>query len=76
MGSQGIFLLEKKPLKAYQCQRCKEHTKRNKFLWQSWFKDGDNFTICRDCAYKEAFGTKNIVQAKRENKLEQEKNDK
>ena len=75
MGSQRIFLLEKKPLMTYRCQRCKEYSRRNKFSWKSWFKD-DELIICRDCAYKESFGTKNVVQAKRENKLEQEKNDK
>ena len=75
MRSQRISLLEKKPKNPYRCQRCTEYTKRNKFLWPSWFGD-DTFIICRDCAYKESFGTKNIVQAKRENRLEQEKNDK
>jgi len=59
----------------YRCQRCKEYSRRNKFSWKSWFED-DELIICRDCAYKESFGTKNVVQAKRENKLEQEKNDK
>ncbi len=56
----------------YQCQRCKDFSRKNKFIWKSWFEDDNDFIICRDCAYKESFGTKNVVKAKKENKLEQE----
>ena len=70
MASQKIFLLQEKPKIVYECQRCKEKTKKNKFLWKSWF--GDNkLIICRECAYKESFGTKNIKQAKKERILEE-----
>ena len=75
MGSPKIYLLETNPKAMYECSMCKSLTRKNKFHWESWFT-GDVIHICRDCAYKESFGTKNIVQAKRENRLEQEKNDK
>jgi hypothetical protein len=29
--------------------------------------------VCRKCAYKEAYGTKGMVKAMRENKIEKEK---
>ena len=69
MATQKISLLEKKPLEVYECQRCKERTRRNKFIWRGWFDD-DEIEICRDCAYREAFGSKYMKQAKKENKLE------
>jgi len=70
MASRKIYLLEEKPLKMYICQRCGDHTKKNKFLWKSWFSK-DEMIICRECAYKESFGTKNIKKAKRERILEE-----
>ena len=65
MTAQRIYLLEKKPHQAYRCQRCGETTRQNKFAWISWFSDSKTI-ICRECAYKESFGTKNIKQAKKE----------
>ena len=62
--------MEKKPLEVYECYMCKAVTRKNKFLWQSWFT-GDKIVICRDCAYKERYGTKNMIKAKKENMLEQ-----
>tara|TARA_Y100000310_G_scaffold290123_1_gene317043 strand:- start:334 stop:570 length:237 start_codon:yes stop_codon:yes gene_type:complete len=69
MAIPEISLLEEKPLMIYECQMCGSRTKKNKFLWKSWFT-GDEITICRECAYKERFGTKNIKTAKKERILE------
>tara|TARA_R100001244_G_scaffold54626_1_gene47098 strand:+ start:377 stop:613 length:237 start_codon:yes stop_codon:yes gene_type:complete len=73
MAAQRIYLLEKLPLKTYKCQRCGETTRRSKFIWISWFSK-DKTIICRECAYKESFGTKNIKQAKKERILEEKEN--
>ena len=70
MGSPKILLLEEKPIMFYKCQMCGESSRKNKFLWKSWFT-GDEITICRECAYKESFGTKNIKKAKRDRILEE-----
>jgi ribosome-binding protein aMBF1 (putative translation factor) len=69
MEVQRISLLEEKPMIAYNCQMCGETTRRNKFRWISWFGDSE-LTICRECAYKEKFGTRNSKQAKKERLLE------
>ena len=69
MGTPTISLLEKKPMKIYECQMCGEKTKKNKFLWRSWFT-GEEINICRNCAYKEVFGTKNMKKAKAKELLE------
>ena len=65
-----IFLLEKKPQLIYECQMCKENTRKNKFSWESWFRD-NKLVICRECAYREKFGTKNMVKSKKERILEE-----
>ena len=70
MAIPKIFLLEETPIMAYECQMCGEKTRRNKFLWKSWFT-GDEIVICRECAYKERFGTKNMKKAKRKRILEE-----
>ena len=70
MATPKISLLEKKPLMTYECHMCGERTRKNKFLWQSWFT-GDELIICRECAYKEKFGTKNMKKAKRDRILEE-----
>jgi hypothetical protein len=49
---------------------CGERTRRNKFSWKSWFT-GKELAICRECAYKEKFGTKKLKKAKKERILEQ-----
>ena len=54
----------------YVCHMCKERTRKNKFHWKSWFT-GNEFDICRECAYKEKFGTKNMRKAKKKRILEQ-----
>jgi hypothetical protein len=70
MAVPKISLLEEKPPMLYECYMCKEKTRRNKFLWKSWFTD-DEIVICRECAYKEKFGTKKIKKAKKERILEE-----
>ena len=69
MATPIIFLLEEKPLMFYVCQMCGERTRKNKFSWKSWFTDNE-LVICRECAYKEKFGTKNMKKAKTERILE------
>ena len=70
MAVPKISLLEEKPLMFYGCQLCGEKTRKNKFSWKSWFT-GDEIVICRECAYKEKFGTKNVKKAKKERMLEE-----
>ena len=70
MGTPKISLLEERPLMPYVCQMCKEGSRKNKFSWKSWFT-GDEIVICRECAYRESYGTKNIKKAKKERILEQ-----
>tara|TARA_Y100000310_G_C20080281_1_gene533494 strand:+ start:257 stop:484 length:228 start_codon:yes stop_codon:yes gene_type:complete len=70
MAVPKISLLEENPLMFYVCQMCGERTRKNKFFWKSWFSDRE-IVICRECAYKEKFGTKNMKKAKIERKLEQ-----
>ena len=69
MAIPKISLLEEKPWQVYQCQMCGEITRKNRFSWKSWFT-GDEIVICRECAYKEKFGTKNMKKAKKERILE------
>ena len=69
MAVPKIYLLEENPSMTYTCQMCGDVTKKNKFSWQSWVT-GDQIIICRDCAYKEKFGTKNMKKAKKERILE------
>ena len=64
-----ISLLEEKPRLMYECQMCKENTRKNKFSWESWLSD-NKLVICRECAYRETFGTKNKQKAKKEALLE------
>ena len=72
MGSPKIYLLETNPIAMYECAMCKNITRKNKFHWESWFT-GDVIHICRDCAYREKFGTKNVKNAKKERILEEKK---
>jgi|TARA_Y100000296_G_C4998948_1_gene169189 hypothetical protein len=65
-----IYLLQKNPQMAYSCHMCTETTRKNKFSWKSWFT-GIEIIICRECAYKEKFGTKNMRKAKQERILEE-----
>ena len=70
MAVPKISLLEENPLMFYVCHMCGERTRKNKFFWKSWFSDRE-LVICRECAYKEKFGTNNMKKAKIERKLEQ-----
>ena len=74
MAVPKVILLEEKPLKMYECGMCKQQTKKNKFLWKSYFT-GDELVICRECAYREKFGTKKIKKAKKERILEEKRSD-
>ena len=69
MAVPKISLLEEKPMQVYECQMCKERTRKNKFLWKSWFGHSE-LVICRECAYREQFGTKKMKKAKKERILE------
>jgi ribosome-binding protein aMBF1 (putative translation factor) len=69
MAVPKISLLEIDPGMAYRCYMCGESTRKNKFLWRSWFT-GDEITICRDCAYKERYGTRGMKKAKKDRILE------
>ena len=70
MATPKISLLKEKPLSMYECQMCRESTRKNKFSWKSWFTKAE-LIICIQCAYKERYGTKNMIKAKKENMLEQ-----
>ena len=70
MAIPKISLLEESPLMFYLCGMCREQTKKNKFSWKSWFT-GKELVICRECAYREKYGTKNMKKAKKERILEQ-----
>ena len=70
MGTPKISLLEINPKVMYECHRCKKVTKKNKFLWTDW-SGKEQVTICRECAYKESFGTNNIKKAKKDRVLEE-----
>ena len=71
MGLTIISLLKKKPLHPYACGICQTATRKNKFFWKSWFT-GNELQICRECAYREKYGTKGMIKAKKENLLEKE----
>ena len=71
MGLTIIALLEEKPLEPYACDMCQTATRKNKFFWKSWFT-GDELNICRECAYREKYGTKGMIKAKKEKLLEKE----
>ena len=72
MGAPTIKLLQENPFDPYECGMCRERTRRNKFSWKSWFTKAE-LIICRECAYKERYGTKKIKKAKKERILEQKK---
>ena len=70
MATPTIKLLQSKPLEPYKCDMCGEVTRKNKFSWESWFTK-KKIIICRDCAYKEKFGSKKVKIAKKEKLLEE-----
>ena len=66
-----IALQEEKPFHPYVCGICRTRTRKNKFFWKSYFT-GDELSICRECAYREKYGTKGMIKAKKEQLLEKE----
>ena len=70
MAAPKISLLEENPPMYYLCEMCGERTRKNKFSWKSWFT-GSEIIICRDCAYKESYGTKGMKDAKGKRLLEE-----
>jgi len=70
MGTPFIKLLEKKPLEPYACGMCGKVSKKNKFSWKSWFTRNE-LLICRECAYKEFYGTTGMKTAKQKRLLEE-----
>ena len=70
MAISPIKLLQKKPLEPYECGMCGKVSRKNKFSWESWFT-GDKLTICRECAYKETYGTNGMKTAKQKRLLEE-----
>ena len=69
-----IKLLQENPSKHYECYMCGNVTRKNKFSWESRMT-GDKIIICRDCAYKEAYGSKYVKKAKQERRLEEKSTD-
>ena len=72
MALQGIKIHQDQPSEPYKCGMCQDVSRRNKFLWRSYLT-GNELFICRECAYKETYGTKGMKQAKKERLLEQKK---
>ena len=72
MAIPTIKLLQEKPLNPYECDMCGNMGRQNKFSWESRFTQ-KKIIICRDCAYRERYGTKNIKKAKKERRLEEKK---
>ena len=70
MAVSLIKLLEKKPSEPYKCGMCGKVSKKNKFLWKSWFT-GEELIICRTCAYRETYGTVGMKLAKQKRLLEE-----
>ena len=70
MAVQPIKLLKEKPLEPYECGMCRKVSRKNKFLWESWFTD-DELLICRECAYRESYGTTGMKTAKQKRLLEE-----
>ena len=72
MAVPVIKLHQEQPFEPYTCGMCGDVSRRNKFLWKSYFTEEELF-ICRECAYRERYGTKEMKQAKKERLLEQKK---
>jgi len=70
MGVPSIILLKEKPFEPYACDMCGKVSRKNKFLWKSWYT-GDEINICRECAYRESYGTIGMKTAKQKRLLEE-----
>ena len=56
----------------FECGRCKKKfIKKPRYLWTGIITKQELY-ICRDCAYKEKYGTRNVAKAKKEKWLENE----
>ena len=70
MAVPTIKLLKKNPSEPYECSMCGGISGKNKFTWQSWFT-GNELLICRECAYRESYGTVGMKTAKQKRLLEE-----
>ena len=70
MAGALVKLLKEKPLEPYECGMCRKVSRKNKFSWKSWFTD-DKLLICRECAYRETYGTVDMKTAKQKRLLEE-----
>ena len=70
MAVPSIILLKERPFEPYACGMCKKVSKKNKFSWKSWFT-GNELLICRECAYRETYGTIGMKTAKQKRLLEE-----
>mgnify|MGYP003151084210 CR=1 FL=1 len=70
MAVPVIKIHQEKPFEPYACGMCQDVTRKNKFFWKSYFT-GKELFICRECAYREVFGTKKMKQAKSNRILEE-----
>ena len=70
MAVPSIILLKERPFEPYECGMCRKVSRKNKFLWTSWFTD-DKLLICRECAYRESYGTVGMKTAKQKRLLEE-----
>ena len=68
-GDTRNIFIKRKAIRYVQVSDVQRKTRKNSFLWKSWFT-GDELVICRECAYKETYGTKNMKKAKTERILE------
>ena len=70
--------LKNQPKQPRTCQMCKKVTssKPYELTFISFVGSEDTIlSVCKNCAYKETYGTKGMVGAMRENKIEKEKTD-
>ena len=70
MAISPIKLLQEKPQEPYECGMCRKVSRKSKFSWQSWFTK-KKLLICRECAYKETYGTNGMKTAKQKRLLEE-----
>ena len=55
----------------FECGRCKERIiEKPRYLWTGMITKDETY-ICRDCAYREAYGSKNSRKAKKEKLLDE-----
>ena len=67
--------LKNQPRQIIKCQMCKKVSNSKPYeLTQVSFVGSENkiLSVCRKCAYKETYGTKGMVKAMKENRIEKE----